>query len=84
MCMLGELCVGFTDRCATEVFSTTCAVHIEDCEGWWPSGCCGSVAEHCRLKPEVSWVRLPPTAGLFPFLYFCLINSFVTDVILQM
>ena len=25
-------------RCATEVFSTTCAVHIEDCEGWWSSG----------------------------------------------
>ena len=22
-------------RCATEAFSTTCAVHIEDCEGWW-------------------------------------------------
>ena len=19
------------------------AVHIEDCEGWWLSGCCGSV-----------------------------------------
>ena len=26
-------------RCATEAFSTTCAVHIEDCEGWWLSGC---------------------------------------------
>ena len=24
---------------------TTCAVHIEDCEGWWLSGCHGSVAE---------------------------------------
>ena len=24
-------------RCATEAFSTTCAVHIEDCEGWWLS-----------------------------------------------
>ena len=20
--------------CATEAFSTTCAVHVEDCEGW--------------------------------------------------
>ena len=22
-------------RCVTEAFSTICAVHIEDCEGWW-------------------------------------------------
>ena len=44
------------ERYATEAFSTTCAVHIEDCEGWWLSGCCGSVAEHWQLKPEVSWV----------------------------
>ena len=51
--------------CATEAFSTTCAVHIEDCEGWWLSGCRGSVAEHWRLKPEVSWFRLPVAAGLF-------------------
>ena len=43
-------------RCATVAFSTTCAVHIEDCEGWWLSGCCSSVAEHWQLKPEVSWV----------------------------
>ena len=50
-------------------------VHIEDCEGWWLSGCCGSVAEHWRLKPEVSWVRLPATAGFFTFLYFRLITS---------
>ena len=27
-------------------FSPTCAVHIEDCEGWWLSGCRSSVAEH--------------------------------------
>ena len=39
------------------------------------SGCCGSVAEHWWLKPEVSWVRLPVTAGFFTFLYFCLITS---------
>ena len=54
--------------------STTCAVHIEDYEGWWYSGCCGSVAEHWRLKPKVSWVRLPATAGFFTFLYFHLIT----------
>ena len=33
-------------RCTTEAFSTTCAVHIEDCERWWLSGCRSSVAEH--------------------------------------
>ena len=47
--------------------STTCAVHIEDCEGWWLSGCYGSVAEHWWLKPGASWVWLPATAGFFTF-----------------
>ena len=28
-----------------------------------------------QLKPEVSWVRLPPTAGFFTFLSFHLITS---------
>ena len=48
-------------RCATEVFSTTCAAatYIEDCEGWL-SDCCGSVAEHRQLKPGV----LGSTPGL--------------------
>ena len=55
--------------------ATTCAVHIEDCEGWWLSGCCSSVAEHWRLKPKVSWIRLLAAAGVFFFLYFCLITS---------
>ena len=31
----------------TEMFSTTCAVHIVNCEGWWLPGYHGSVAEHC-------------------------------------
>ena len=31
-------------------------VHVEDCEGWWSSGCRGSVAEHWQLNPEVSWI----------------------------
>ena len=26
---------------------------IEDCEGWWLSGCRGSVVEHWRLKTGV-------------------------------
>ena len=56
-------------RCATEAFSTTCAVHIhvENCEGWWLSG---SVAEHWQFKPEVSWVRLAVIAGLFSIFAF--------------
>ena len=32
-------------------FSTTCVVHIEDCEGWWLSSCRSSVAEHWLYKP---------------------------------
>ena len=64
----------------TECLSRTSGSHsvcasIEDCEGWWLSGCCGSVAEHWRLKPEVSWVQLPVTAGFFTFLYFHLTTS---------
>ena len=39
------------------------------------SSCHGSVAEHWRLKPEVSWVGLPATAGFFTFLYFRLITT---------
>ena len=45
-------------RCATEVFSTTCAVH-RDCEGWWLSGCHGSVAQPRNrsmvTRPLSSW-----------------------------
>ena len=57
-------------RCAIEAFNTICAVHIENCEGWWLYSCHGSVAEHWRLKPELSLVRLPAAAGLFTFFYF--------------
>ena len=62
-------------RCVTETFSTTCAVHVKQCEGWQLYGFCGSVADHWRLKPEVSWVRFSTTTGLFTFLYFLLITS---------
>ena len=55
-------------RCVTEAFSTICAVHIEDCEGWWLSGCCSSVAEHTS---QVCWVRLLVTAGLFTLFSPC-------------
>ena len=57
-------------RCVTEAFSTTCAVHMENCGGWWLSSCRGSVAEHWQLKPEVSWVWLPAAASLFHFPLF--------------
>ena len=53
-------------RCVTWAFNTTCAVHTEDYEHWWLSGCHCSVAEHWRLKPEVSWVQSPVTASLLP------------------
>ena len=36
-------------KCATEAFSTTCAVHIEDGEGWWFSSYHGSVAA-CAIR----------------------------------
>ena len=53
-------------RCVTEAFSTTCAVHIEDCECRLLFGCHGAVAENWQLNPEVvSWVGLLATAGLF-------------------
>ena len=52
-----------------------CNTHIEGCEGWWSSGCCGSVAENWLHKPEVSWVQLPATATFLTFLYFRLITS---------
>ena len=45
------------------------AVHIEDCEVWWLSSCCGSVAEHWWLKAEVSWIQLSATTGLFTSLF---------------
>ena len=38
-------------------------------------GSLATQAEHWRLKPEVSWVQLPSTAGLFTFLYLRLITS---------
>ena len=55
-------------------FSTTCAVHIEDYEGWWLSGCRSSV-ESTGGSSQVSWVQFSATAGLSTFLYFHLITS---------
>ena len=46
-------------KCATKAFSTTCTVHIENCESWLLSSCCGSVAEYWWLKPESRPLTLP-------------------------
>ena len=64
----GQPLTGFwwlTARCGTEAFSITWAV--EDCDSWWLSSCHGSVAEHWRLKPEMSWFWLLLSAGLLYF-----------------
>ena len=46
-----------------------CAVHIEDCEGWWLLAFVAQWQEHWRLKPGV----LGSTAcQLFTFLHSCL------------
>ena len=47
-------------RCAAEAFNTTCAVHVEDCEGRWTEGQLGlsefsvlswvSAVEGCLLR----------------------------------
>ena len=50
-----------------------CSTYREDCEGWWLSGCCGSMAEH-SCKPEVSQVQLLVTAGAFHFSLFSSFN----------
>ena len=46
-------------------FSIVYAVHVEDCEGWWLSGCCGSVAEYWQLKPGALG-SIPSSMSTFP------------------
>ena len=55
-------------------FSPICAVHIEDCEGWWLTIVVAQW-QSISCTSQLSWVRFPATAGLFTFLYFCLITS---------
>ena len=43
--------------------------------GGYPTVGCGSVAEHWRLKTEVSWAWLPATPGIFTSLNFPHIKS---------
>ena len=54
-------------------FSTTCAVYIEDCEGWWLSGCRSSVADH-RLHKPGALGSIPGGCWPFYFPLFCLKN----------
>ena len=54
--------------------------YMEDCEGWWSSDCCSSVAEHWQLKPEVSWVRLLATVGLFTVLFHLIASKWFSYV----
>ena len=72
-----QRCPGFDCRpFHFPLFSAKIEEHIEDCERIVRvSSCLATQAEHWRLKSEVSWVRLPVTAGLFTFLYFRLITS---------
>ena len=53
-------------------FSTTCAVYIEDCEGWWLSGGRSSVVEHWLHKPGVLGL-IPSAANLLTCLYIHLV-----------
>ena len=58
-------------RCATEAFRSVPPaqyIAIEDCDGWWLSGC-----RSCTS--QVSLVQFPVTANLFTFLYFHLLTS---------
>ena len=68
-------------RYATEAFSTTCAVHTEDCEGWWLSGCHSSVAEHQLHKWSV--LGLIPS-GCQPFHCFYFTSNFKFDHLIIM
>ena len=49
-------------------YSTTCAVHIEDCEGLVFVQLLCSVAEHWLHKP--AWVQFQATVSLFTFSHF--------------
>ena len=55
-------------------FSTTCAVYIEDCGGWWLSGCCGSVAEHWQLMQARGVLGSTPGA-CWPFSFSSICTS---------
>ena len=47
-------------------------MHIEDCEGWWLSGCCSSVAE-LALTAQARWFSA--IAGFSLFFVSCVFSS---------
>ena len=58
--------------------ATTCAAHIEDCEGWWLSFGHRLVVEHWQLKLQDEGALhglIPGDCRLFNFPPFCLITS---------
>ena len=61
-------------------FSTTCAVHVEECEGWWLSVRCSSVAQQWLHKPSVLVLGLlPGSCWLFHFPLKTSKNLFLLD-----
>ena len=58
-----------------ETFSTTCAVHIENYEGWWLSGYQSLVAEHWQFKPPRVLSSISGNCCSFCFPLYCLIAS---------
>ena len=54
-------------------FSTTCTVHIEDCDGWWYVVVAQWQNTGCTSQVYLVWFLL--TASLCTFLYFHLITS---------
>ena len=61
----------------------TMYVHIEDCEGWWLSGCCGSVAEHWWLKPEGVLGSTPGDCWPFHISLFLPDNIFIPYLLMS-
>ena len=63
-------CVAKTDESEPTLTIMYMYVHVEDCEGWWLSGCCGLVAEHWWLKPESVLGSTPSNCRPFYFPLF--------------
>ena len=51
LCCCDQKFVVLSELPGVRLRHSSCGVHIEDCEGWWLSSCCGSVAECWWLKP---------------------------------
>ena len=49
--------------CVTEAFQCHMYRRIEDCRGWWLSGCRSSVAEYCCVEIIGNYVIIIMTTG---------------------